>query len=280
MPLIEDGHSTDPDTGILTLPVELVEQIFQQIDNLQDTICLSLASTSFLRLGHKYIGKEMKDSLGRWAGGRLVWITDMGTRVHDVHFPAGILTGAEMTELLRFPGRAKVHKEELRAELRVGDWIKQKFRRVDPISRPKFYWSSSGSRLKGFDGTMFTKLATPQYRMTGCEHHCWVLCNESKREYIRAAALAEVDRKSPGAKENSGLALYVMNFIPWKPDYQPVTFEDPHRGPWAGDRFRITTLDDIAGLEENKWKDITDEAVETLYGIRRDMIDMQAVHLM
>ncbi|KAG8988825.1 hypothetical protein FRB94_000382 [Tulasnella sp. JGI-2019a] len=79
-----------------------------------------------------------------------------------------------------------------------------------------------------------------------------VLCNLSKREYVRQQAVE--------AHGCAGFGAFLLSRICWSSDSSvSMAYEgDIHRGIWAGDRFEITTIDALRGGETN-WKDISDE---------------------
>lgn len=87
----------------------------------------------------------------------------------------------------------------------------------------------------------------------------WVLCNLSKREYIRERAA----RDDSGELIRWDLGRVLLPRICWSS--VPIGIagngsSPPRRGPWAGDRFEITTIERLQ--EPNDWKDISEEVVQ------------------
>ncbi|CDO70349.1 hypothetical protein BN946_scf184755.g3 [Trametes cinnabarina] len=82
-----------------------------------------------------------------------------------------------------------------------------------------------------------------------------VVCNLTKGEYIRRDALKLVP-------EQVTLAHALISQVCWSADYScalPVAgFEEKiERGPWAGDRFCITTVDRMPKLDAGEWVDVS-----------------------
>ncbi|TCD71461.1 hypothetical protein EIP91_010167 [Steccherinum ochraceum] len=115
----------------------------------------------------------------------------------------------------------------------------------------------------------------------------WVLCNLTTGEYVRADAFDTIysntiPDKDEGEEEDidpkvrttlRALGNSIMSFgavvgarFCWSSvDDTATVTRDLHRGPWAGHRFEITTLDRLRILEEDKqWKDISDGALTQL----------------
>ncbi|CDO73627.1 hypothetical protein BN946_scf185014.g97 [Trametes cinnabarina] len=136
------------------------------------------------------------------------------------------------------------------------------------------YRPSAVSRMSMDDFRRFRALSTPHYP----ECTPWVLCNLSKREYIRADAAAprsfgnndQCTQRMGVAKWEHQLAHLLLTCICWPPisgtafgrrgteleDAQKVDFG---RGLWAGDRIEMTTVERICAQSEGgePWTDVT-----------------------
>ncbi|RPD74865.1 hypothetical protein L226DRAFT_486796 [Lentinus tigrinus ALCF2SS1-7] len=141
-------------------------------------------------------------------------------------------------------------------------------------------WNLNGAYSHSTRLMRMTELDRKAFRevfmFTYPERDDWVLVNLDKKLYVRAAALAELagapeDEQPflPTCKMDLGHAL--LTRILWSSD-QTVDMDnsiDIHRGPWAGDRFCITTLErcekrfDIPG----QWKDVSGEILADLIAI-------------
>ncbi|KAI0071719.1 hypothetical protein K474DRAFT_1712224 [Panus rudis PR-1116 ss-1] len=111
----------------------------------------------------------------------------------------------------------------------------------------------------------------------------WVLSNLTKAEYIRLEALVEFNCIEVEASLTFGpwagcdllvsLAELLVIRIFWSPHYypldapegRPMSYPNTGAGPWAGDRFEITTLDRLRPRKQGvRWKDISETAMEDL----------------
>ncbi|KAI0362271.1 hypothetical protein OH77DRAFT_1416497, partial [Trametes cingulata] len=100
----------------------------------------------------------------------------------------------------------------------------------------------------------------------------WIICNWSKREYVRAQAIADLcgrpDDEQPFLPNCAAqLSHALLARICWTDSDEcmgiPSVFGfDLHRGPWAGDRFTITTMERLREDERDDWRDVSAEVVE------------------
>ena len=140
--------------------------------------------------------------------------------------------------------------------------------------------------LEGQDLKMFN-LVTAQ--MFPAHRKDWVLLNLSKMQYVTASAMATLSQRPddvqpwlPYCRADLGHALLAR--ICWSSedctglDRNPTRID---RGPWAGDRFCITTLDRLAKPKEGEaqWKDVSRAVVrdvkkifQAIYGDQADKV--------
>ena len=102
-----------------------------------------------------------------------------------------------------------------------------------------------------------------------------VLYNLSKGEYVRSRPILELDAPGKG-----GLTILNALFarICWsgdEPDNNALELDEAQhqelgRGKWAGDRFCITTLEDMPlALDGREWVDVSEETTEFVYHLWR-----------
>lgn len=93
-----------------------------------------------------------------------------------------------------------------------------------------------------------------------------VLCNISKGEYVRRAALPDI---ALDLEDDVSLAHALIVQVFWSSD-PSCDFDIPEehherilRGPWAGDRFCVTTRKNMPQLAPGvgRWRDVSDEVV-------------------
>ncbi|RPD60147.1 hypothetical protein L226DRAFT_613106 [Lentinus tigrinus ALCF2SS1-7] len=113
----------------------------------------------------------------------------------------------------------------------------------------------------------------------------WILCNCTKKEYVRASAIAELSGKPndaqpflPRCRLDLGHALLAR--ICWSTEELVNTPPKlkMHRGAWVGDRFCITTMERMGGPKEgeesweSEWKDVSKQVVKDLVQIYRKQL--------
>ncbi|OJT12640.1 hypothetical protein TRAPUB_10806 [Trametes pubescens] len=110
----------------------------------------------------------------------------------------------------------------------------------------------------------------------------WALCNTTKREYVRAGALAELSGQPDDVQPflmastvDLGTALFTrFCFSPDDSIAMVNTSVKIHEGKWVGDRVAINTLERMKlGQSEQEWKDVTDEVIADIKDIYQDEFD-------
>lgn len=183
--------------------------------------------------------------IGSWAGDRLICAGN-----HSIDLPLDLLTSAEHAAVRSLPsvccdGRGSVPEGDLFL------YAYDQFKRTNsvPATVARAYFPTD---------------------------RAWVLRNLTKREYVRAEALALYPDECqgpfvgvPGVRP--GLGEVVMSRIVWSSDISDECYygEGITRGVWAGDRFDIRAVGtvDLEGDNEfdEPWKDVSTEvACETL----------------
>lgn len=101
----------------------------------------------------------------------------------------------------------------------------------------------------------------------------WIICNLTRHEFVRADAITKVtgteDVKGPFVESQMALGEVLVAHICRSSD-DSISMADPdgdiHRGRWAGDRFEITTTDQVKNLDK-EWKDVSDEVAKKMQTI-------------
>ena len=99
----------------------------------------------------------------------------------------------------------------------------------------------------------------------------WILRNLSKHEYVREEAIkvASMERMSNNrSSKEIGLGQVVLSRICWSTDNSCAMSyykKDIHRGVWAGDRFDITTINQVVvGDSGKQWTDVSDKVAKEM----------------
>ncbi|KAI0058872.1 hypothetical protein BV25DRAFT_1918979 [Artomyces pyxidatus] len=271
----------DPSRGLgrLELPEDVIHCIFDQINDLDDAICFSLSHRRLRIVGrhHVFTLLALEKASSSWIGDRLICI---GGETEDL--PGDLLTPAEEQALQSWTEEdLQQYNEEQGLELTFEDTntfdvsgsLVGRSREIDP-EEPRI--TSRGisrlrrGRLRELDA--FEILLQPKYH----SRHPWILCNFSKRVYVRLDALAKLAGREIETSEtplfNSlcGFAHVLLSRISWSSrSSTAMSYKGKlHRGVWAGDRFEILTMDRLdRHREKDEWADISAEVVKELRAI-------------
>lgn len=125
--------------GLLSLPSEMIREIFLHLDNAVDAVVLGLATERLWRAGEDLIIRLVHRQMASWAGSRLICVGDY---VSATDYPPGIMLDNQL--LARIKGSATQEKEENGAEdederVRTLYYFAEQFSRCD-----ESYWSRRG----------------------------------------------------------------------------------------------------------------------------------------
>lgn len=115
----------------------------------------------------------------------------------------------------------------------------------------------------------------------------WILCNITKRVCVTAKGITErtgvSPRWGPFFKAPVNFALILMLKITWSTDDNlSMNYQGGiHQGPWACDRFEITTMDRLDQVKpvhdgvKTDWKDVSKEVMEEIVEIAKAEIGVE-----
>ncbi len=267
------------------LSTELLDMIFDNISYLRDTIRFSITCKLTLEIGKRHLLSALRRYHASWAGQRLICL---GGNAHDSKLPKGLLTAFEQREILTsdipIARELRLAGEEMNFALYAGETYPSRYGMLDRADRLKWdYWAGMRKKREAAkdhpqsnrDLDMFHDLyiySKPTYPKGSL-----VLCNLSKAEYVRGDRLRkmqwEENWQGNRYKESLGLAHALIARICWSPGDSPLygckgIDKQLAKGPWAGDRFSITTLETMPQPKDAKeWTDVTAEVGELLFGI-------------
>uniref|UniRef100_A0A0B7JJH9 Uncharacterized protein n=1 Tax=Bionectria ochroleuca TaxID=29856 RepID=A0A0B7JJH9_BIOOC len=256
---------------LIALPQEVVEQIVSLLVEDEgagggELICLSLTCSYFFRLLGFRVQKLLAENEAPWAGDRLIFIGDYANGI-----PKGVVTETERTQLLA-GGRNPLYYS-----------IEQEFAEKDAVFERSRYDSDEIE----YSGSLFSHLqkrigSIPeckkainlindvlQHIPTDTNGHppkkAVLLRNLTTKEFVRDDTIAQSSMKY-------SLGEVLGTFTVWTEDASGTQSLET-RGRWAGHRFDIGCLEDVA---EEDWKDVSYEAVQNLeaaglygYGVGR-----------
>ena len=230
--------------SIQMLPVELLQLIFGMIEEFSDVICLALASEHIFRAGEFRIRAETQQS---WAGHRLICV---GNYLDNEDIPQGLLTSDEQEELncgvLEDDGEPHtLHSLALERFSSVSSCMRH--------NRSNYFFQhfvslSAPGEIQMLIGRMVFKEIVDQFNPRVQDNDKLILRNLTKKQYVREGATS------------TSLGTIVLARICWSSDSSCNMAYKGHaltRGVWAGDRFDITTLDQLE--EGTGWTDVSKE---------------------
>lgn len=245
-----------------------------------DIICLCLADGRLFGIGLSRVIELQRVLFASWAGRRVICL---GRYTEDDDYPPSI-QGYVKQELRRMQ---RIGADSDNGSDSDGDCEEQEDERQFP-SRELYYLvrahygefgyghelryqredSDRYDALDPDEKKAYRSLGEPKYASADQE----ILCNLSKGEYVRNKALQELAAESDDEDKRRwirklssvDLEHALLSRICWStdPSISMSYDKDLHRGPWAGDRLEVTTMDKLTNDVE--WKDISGEVVDVL----------------
>jgi hypothetical protein len=249
--------------GRFRLATELICMIFKEIDNLYDAIMLGLAHDTLMVIGWGDIRALVVQHLASWAGDRIICVGHYGKDL-----PEGVVSEEEQNKMYEEAYHEAYH-----------EW--DPFNLYD-ISSTIFRNAESRSSMDYQQCRILLSEARPVIRQIEKEGYYWeggwVLMNLSKQQYVKSMVASSV-LPSMDATDAGCFGQLILSRICWSTDHScSMHYKGPlHQGPWAGDRFRIVTLDVFERRTSGKeWKDVSTEAMEWLKKILIDDGQLQS----
>ncbi|OSC97975.1 hypothetical protein PYCCODRAFT_1525346 [Trametes coccinea BRFM310] len=260
---------------LLTLPDEIICMIYAELsDSDVSILCLAVTCKDLLALGKPHILRHLRHAGATWACGRIICV---GEYLHELNdLPSGMLTAQEEEAIkAAFDDDADsdVDGASMHGRLSFWEYVQDTYAqnvsgyntRCSATEKVfKIDWRSWCRRPANEqrDYNMVDKLLEPGSEF-GLNHDLDVLCNISKGECVRSAAL-----NMPKAF-TIGHAL--VSQVCWSTDPSCSMYIEPEferklvRGRWAGDRFCLVTEDTMPELPGGaEWRDVTAEVHELL----------------
>ncbi|KAI0334946.1 hypothetical protein GY45DRAFT_966137 [Cubamyces sp. BRFM 1775] len=300
---LNTGKRVTQRAPLFKLPDEMLGMIFAELD-FEDAslVCFAITCKELLVLARRPILKAMNRTLPTWANCRLICLGDNTQDIEEL--PAGMLTTEELAtigntlsaesaddadaadepeleaeypsvaDLLMLagePAKLKVtsgyymgdHRFISRSLLQdvfrsMGQRIVAPLRKRGWVARSrtrKLHWRVvEQDRLQAF---VFKPIRpTPE-----------VLCNLSKGEYVRHAALPDVPDFEDVSLAHALIVQVLWSTCPSCNTDIPEEYEGRvSRGHWAGDRFCVTTMETMPELAPGigEWRDVSDDVAKYL----------------
>ncbi|KAI1795039.1 hypothetical protein LXA43DRAFT_61815 [Ganoderma leucocontextum] len=284
--VVQRGHVGKLSTEVLDMIFQvLLDDISQEpTDNFLDCIFFAICCKRLLSVGKRHILRALISQHARAADCRLVCLG--GCFQAEDQAPPGMLTDAELKEIATTPGpdehcyattddaiaarcfytfALESYEPYYVAGRSLFDPLKELSKEIGNVRRRE---GETIDPLYSLDLDMIAALGGLDYYRPKPEYLEGpnVLCNMSKGEYVREDKL--VVWEMGWRRVTLAQALLSRICYSWDPSISMRCGEEYIdklvKGPWAGDRFRITSADEMPPVKgEKKWKDVTKE-VNTL----------------
>ncbi|KAI0057345.1 hypothetical protein BV25DRAFT_1994959 [Artomyces pyxidatus] len=286
--------------GLLeNLPLDVLYDIFNQIDTFTDAIHFGLTNKTILNVGADRIETLIRSSIAIWADCRIICI---GAEI--VYLPDGLLTEDEEEEvheaivtnedrrqafagdgdgMAAFEGVASIGHDQVDGTLSDDDaddveyhqdfrsFARARYTKV-PIDRRPDIWNFNPRQLRP-DRKPYVYYPSDR---------TWILCNLSTGGYVRVDAVAELtggSARGPFLDTCFGIGQLLVYQICWSL-FRCSTMKKIKRrlggenGGWAGHRFEITTMDQLSKWKtEAQWVDVSEAMIAQMKKIWRQWGD-------
>ncbi|KAJ7505853.1 hypothetical protein B0H11DRAFT_2186522 [Mycena galericulata] len=261
--------------ALVNLPVETIEEIYSNIDDLPDVFCLSMTCQFLWDIGRRDIYRRVAIMAASysWAGDRIICVGDY-LRTEDL--PANLLTPEEEEEFLTTMPEDEEYPEEdedhrlYSYPFDVIDRRRGRFTMYDVwIYHGIFKRFSRNWRSLG----LLQSLCDFEYE-TPAPTELAVLRNLSRYQYVTESALTawrEGVQAKIKAVKGVGFGDIVFSRICFSTDPSVAMGYDGdiHSGVWAGDRFDLVASDWLEELDDATWTDVSDEVLKEVEAIWR-----------
>ncbi|KAH0593943.1 hypothetical protein MHUMG1_08266 [Metarhizium humberi] len=248
---------------ILDLPMEIVLQVFEEVECMEDLICLGLARRSFWAIARRRLHDYYMSLWGQWAGENIVYVGEF-TRPGDV--PPGLFSEEEIDE--------QISKSLSLYDIGNGSGYKEQDLEFGIKNKSKHLYKACKNRDKSDDPAF--KLA---YSEIICEdgiylppNEPWILRNLTTKEFVRSEAIAIKPEYIIGPFIKY---LGFHEVIVLRACWSSLSFLSAIRGPmrlgrgvWAGHRFDVTTLArHNLDPQATEWRDVSEEVANEIASI-------------
>ncbi|KAJ6488947.1 hypothetical protein C8R45DRAFT_1143231, partial [Mycena sanguinolenta] len=255
--------SRTPSSALANLPVELIQEIHYDLEDIRDIICLSVTCQPLWEVGRREIYRRLtlliQATCNWWAGDRIICV---GEYLQNNDIPDHILTSEEKEEFTRLEPVPDEDDDEFEYSERHYTLYSYRFRKLR-YGHAEFSMGEFLIRLKlPYDvyDSLLSMVNFPYTTSQPTKSAMTILRNLSRHQYVRQSALARSK-----ARSKAGFGEIVLSRICWSSDPSAsMGYKgDIHRGVWAGDRFDIVSSEWLEGLDngDGLWTDVSEEVL-------------------
>ncbi|GJE90313.1 hypothetical protein PsYK624_064420 [Phanerochaete sordida] len=269
--------------GILSLPVELVNAVFDNLDDLLDVLNMCLAHKFLGAIGEPLAHKLIAEEYAPWAKQKIICI---GNNLLDSDLPAGLerYVAQDIRDLIDHTEDDEHDGDEDDDQL-FGTAIDKYGKRGGALWHGVLHMLWPAGALTRADRRKVAQLARKldvverkPYASSNVEDSQLVLFNLSKQKYVRQASVQGLHERLVEPEAFPGKAIdlgqVLLSHICWSSDdgcAMAVDSKRLTRGPWAGDHFEVMYAGQSRGrLDSEEWTDVTDDTVAWLEELWRD----------
>ncbi|KAI5861208.1 hypothetical protein GGS23DRAFT_577579 [Durotheca rogersii] len=278
----EGEANADRPVTISHLPVEILLEIFAQVELVPDLVCLGLANRRLWAIARECLHDYYQSFLRQWAGKRIVCVGEY-TKPGD--YPPGLFSEEEVQELGQTT-LGQLYNGQLCDDLEYID-------PNEPVTLAHFTWDyvSGIERSYGHDLYLEStnifiacqerdprdpglKLACKDIRIPDTDFYPkdqrWILRNLTTKEFVRSESIAIKPELIYGPTiYGIGFGEVLLSRICWSSDdflaMDPKISSRIYRGVWAGHRFDITTVTKHRDETEGEpWSDVSEEVAKEI----------------
>ncbi|KAJ7342838.1 hypothetical protein DFH08DRAFT_1011306 [Mycena albidolilacea] len=242
---------------LVNLPLEMIQEIYSNIEDFVDVVCLSMTCQSLWNRGRKeiyrYVGL-IAASLS-WVGGCIICV---GNYLENDDIPEHLLSPEEKAEFTRLDN----NKDE------DEDGESQQYTLYN------YPWVESA----GYRGIFSVRRLFESYMLSGLldwrVHSVLRSLNLSRHQYVRESSLVswrEAVQAEIKETRDVGFGHIVLSRICFSTSgsVAMVYDGDIHHGVWAGDRLDIVAESEISDDDRSAWTDVSDEVLKEVEAIWR-----------
>ncbi|KID84734.1 F-box domain containing protein [Metarhizium guizhouense ARSEF 977] len=248
---------------ILDLPMEIILQVFEEVECMEDLICLGLARRCFWAIARRRLHDYYMSFWGQWAGENIVYVGEF-TRPGDV--PPGLFSEEEIDE--------QISKSLSLYDIGNGSGSKEQHLECSIRKKSKRLYKACRNRDKSDDPAFklaYSEIICQDSTYLPCKEP-WILRNLTTKEFVRSEAIAIKPEYIIGPFiEYLDFHEVVVSRACWSSLSPSSAIRDPMRlgrGVWAGHRFDITTLArHNLDPQATEWRDVSEEVANEIASI-------------
>lgn len=255
--------------------------VVEELETYRDIISLGLTSTSLFAISYHHIQQRYFRNVPWWLGDRVACILD-GVDSDELFglFPEDELAtfkdfcgdNFSIMRIIEESGKFKHARMHITSDACLPFWLVDDPEAAAEMVLDPFQLLEEFKIDRFCAETIIIKYLIKPFLVYDARKE-WILCNLSKKAYVRANEVANATGQQPNGPLFGDHLTFTEVLVPylclegdsrWFDKIRILDKDDYRRGPWTGDRFEITTVDrmDLTG-----WTDVTDNTLKDVQRI-------------